>query len=182
MITKRQIIVNHFSKIDNECTISELGAFDKIKKSNLSKFYTYEGVGLHDDLAKTVLDCSRAIEIPEFLVWLEEYFEESNELKASWKYRQLQEILKVAVETDEGNLTNEEFTTLYTDGGGSQYNNITQSNNGYAQIKPTFGSLMRHNNAGNPYVGRSVQNPYTGRGNRPNPYTGFGSFNKPEGF
>ena len=54
MLTKRQIIVNHWSMDPNECTISELGAFDKIKKSQLSKFYTYEGVGLHDDLAKTV--------------------------------------------------------------------------------------------------------------------------------
>jgi len=193
MITKRQIIVNHWNQADgNECTISELGAFDKIKKSNLSKFYQYEGVGLHDDLAKTVLDCSRAVEIEEFVLWLQEYFEEGMSVKqgeGQWKFPLLQRIMNVSVDTEEGQTTDEEFMAMYTDGGATQGNTFARMNAGFPTINgglrgSTYGSMMHRNTTTNPYLSRGgSSNPYTNRGGTRNPYNktaggGFGGFGR----
>jgi len=197
MLTKRQIIVNHWNPDDsNECTISELGAFDKIKKSTTSKFYQYEGVGLHDDLAKTILDCSRAVEIEEFVLWLQEYFEDDTsgirEIEDAWKYPILQRIMNIAVDVDEGQTTDEEFTAMYTDGGATQMNTFARANAGYpvygvgSRPGTTYGSMMHRNASTNPYLNRQrAGNPYTNRGGSSNPYNktagggglqGFGRF------
>ena len=175
MLTKRQIIVNHWSMDPNECTISELGAFDKIKKSQLSKFYTYEGVGLHDDLAKTVLDCSRAVEIEEFVLWLQDYFEGHDHKfldspESAVKYFMLSKIMNVSADVDEGQLTDDEFSSMYTDGGAQGMNTFARAQAGFPMIGQTshglqpgqtYGSLMRRNSASNPYLNRTTTNPYT---------------------
>ena len=196
MLTKRQIIVNHWNPDDpNECTISELGAFDKIKKSQLSKFYQYEGVGLHDDLAKTVLDCSRALEIEEFVLWLQEYFEDADgKIKAGegeWKFPMLQRIMNISVDVDEGQLTDDEFTAMYTDGGATAGNTFARMNAGFPTMNggavpgSTYGSLMHRNATSNPYLSRQrAGNPYLNRGGSSNPYNktanggGFGGFGR----
>ena len=198
MLTKRQIIVNHWNPDDpNECTISELGAFDKIKKSTMSKFYQYEGVGLHDDLAKTVLDCSRAVEIEEFVLWLQEYFEEEEKIRegeGAWKHPLFQRLMNISVDTDEGELTDDEFVAMYTDGGATAGNTFARMNAGFPTVNgsngivpgSTYGSMMRRNISSNPYISRqSSSNPYVNRGSS-NPYNktaripggieGFGKF------
>lgn len=198
MLTKRQIIVNHWNPDDpNECTISELGAFDKIKKSTVSKFYQYEGVGLHDDLAKTVLDCSRAVEIEEFVLWLQEYFESEEKIRegeGAWKYPLFQRLMNISVDTDEGELTDDEFVAMYTDGGATAGNTFARMNarfptvNGNNGIVPgsTYGSMMHRNatvnpylnrqSAGNPYVNRGSSNPYNKTARIPGGIEGFGKF------
>lgn len=198
MLTKRQIIVNHWNPDDpNECTISELGAFDKIKKSTVSKFYQYEGVGLHDDLAKTVLDCSRAVEIEEFVLWLQEYFEEEEKIRegeGAWKHPLFQRLMNISVDTDEGELTDDEFVAMYTDGGATAGNTFARMNAGFPTVNgsngivpgSTYGSMMYRNTSSNPYINRQsssnpytskrVVNPYTRNRNIPGGIEGFGKF------
>jgi len=146
-------------------------------------------------LAKTILDCSRAVEIEEFVLWLQEYFEDATsgirELADAWKYPILQRIMNIAVDVDEGQTTDEEFTAMYTDGGATQMNTFARANAGYpvygvgARPGTTYGSMMHRNATTNPYLNRQrAGNPYANRGGTANPYnkTSGGSGGGLQGF
>lgn len=162
MITERRTVISHFNKNENLCTIAQLGAFDKIKKTNNSDNFVYGGIGLHDDLAYSVLNCSRVVEIEEYKEWIDEYF---NELEKNKNWEKVALLLKKSQEKDESNVSDEEFSAMYTDGGATQFNNFNRSSMNFpVGGVQTYGSLMRSNyGLSNPYSGKNIENPYLSR-------------------
>lgn len=155
MITQRRTIISQYHKDDNLCTIAELNAFDKIRKTNNSDYFVYGGVGLHDDLAYSVLNCSRVVEIPEYRDWMDEYF--NNYLdpqNRNWK--KVAEILKKAVQKDDEGMSDNDFSTIYTNGIPTQGNNFAINNKHFNLGE---GMLSKRPSV-NPYLNKTIQNPY----------------------
>ena len=172
MITDRRVIVSHYNKNENLSTLAQLNAFDKIRKSNNSDYFIYGGVGLHDDLAYSVLNCSRVVEIEEYKEWIEDYFMTGIEKDANWQ--KVAMLLRKSVEKDEGSMTDKEFSDMYTGGGVTPYNNFNRQTMNYPTFNQgvlntqTYGSLMRgsllsRGGSQNPYLGKGVTNPYLNR-------------------
>lgn len=166
MITKKQIIVNHYNPTDEMCSIAELNAFGKVKKG---QSFTYEGIALHDDLAITILNVSRAVEMEEVQIWLQDYFDH---MPMSRRKLGIAKILKIASEAMAAESNSEGmFDALYR-------NHSPQPSQGYQgggynvqQMNPYIGR-----GGTNPYIGRGVNNPYIGKATS-NPYTGRGGTN-----
>lgn len=171
MITKRQIIISHDNKIPDECTIAQLNAFNKIKKTKNSEKYTYAGEGLHDDLAYTVLNCSRAVEIEEFRDWIDTWF--NTQMVRSPRWFRIAELMRIAAMKDENTMTDSDFAKIYTGGGATPVNNFTIQNRSGMRLangqigntvlgQPrTFGQLLSRNRAPNPYLNKPrMANPY----------------------
>ena len=172
MITDRRVIVSHYNKNENLSTLAQLNAFDKIRKSNNSDYFIYGGVGLHDDLAYSVLNCSRVVEIEEYKEWIEDYFTTGIEKDANWQ--KVAMLLRKSVEKDEGSMTDKEFSDMYTGGGVTPYNNFNRQTMNYPTFNQgvlngqTYGTLMRRGllskgGMQNPYLGKGVVNPYLNR-------------------
>lgn len=172
MITDRRVIVSHYNKNENLSTLAQLNAFDKIRKSNNSDYFIYGGVGLHDDLAYSVLNCSRVVEIEEYKEWIEDYFMTGIEKDANWQ--KVAMLLRKSVEKDEGSMTDKEFSDMYTGGGVTPYNNFNRQTMNYPTFNQgvlngqTYGTLMRggllsKGGMQNPYLGKGVVNPYLNR-------------------
>lgn len=172
MITDRRIIVSHYNKSENLSTLAQLNAFDKIRKSNNSDYFIYGGVGLHDDLAYSVLNCSRVVEIEEYKEWIESYFLEGVEKNANWQ--KVAMLLRMSAEKEEGSMSDKEFSDMYTGGGPTPYNNFNRQTMNYPTFNQgglntqTYGSLMRgsllsRSGPQNPYLGKDVVNPYLNR-------------------
>ena len=172
MITDRRVIVSHYNKNENLSTLAQLNAFDKIRKSNNSDYFIYGGVGLHDDLAYSVLNCSRVVEIEEYKEWIEDYFMTGIEKDSNWQ--KVAMLLRKSVEKDEGSMTDKEFSDMYTGGGVTPYNNFNRQTMNYPTINQgvlngqTYGTLMRggllpKGGMQNPYLGKGVVNPYLNR-------------------
>lgn len=172
MITDRRVIVSHYNKNENLSTLAQLNAFDKIRKSNNSDYFIYGGVGLHDDLAYSVLNCSRVVEIEEYKEWIEDYFMTGIEKDANWQ--KVAMLLRKSVEKDEGSMTDKEFSDMYTGGGVTSYNNFNRQTMNYPTFNQgvlngqTYGTLMRggllsKGGMQNPYLGKGVVNPYLNR-------------------
>lgn len=170
MISKKQIIVTQFHKKDEMCTIAELNAFGKVKKG---QGYTYEGIALHDDLAITVLNVSRAVEMEDVTIWLQDYFDHlPNDRRKLGVARLLQIASQAAAE--EGN-SEGMFDALYRQPQNPPTPGYPQNTMGGYQ-NPYIGMGQKTNpylgkSTTNPYIGRGVTNPYTGRGVS-NPYIG----------
>ena len=172
MITDRRVIVSHYNKNENLSTLAQLNAFDKIRKSNNSDYFIYGGVGLHDDLAYSVLNCSRVVEIEEYKEWIEDYFMTGIEKDANWQ--KVAMLLRLSAEKDEGSMTDKEFSDMYTGGGVTPYNNFNRQTMNYPTFNQgvlngqTYGTLMRggllpKGGIQNPYLGKGVVNPYLNR-------------------
>lgn len=172
MITDRRVIVSHYNKNENLSTLAQLNAFDKIRKSNNSDYFIYGGVGLHDDLAYSVLNCSRVVEIEEYKEWIEDYFMTGIEKDFNWQ--KVAMLLRMSVEKDEGSMTDKEFSDMYTGGGVTPYNNFNRQTMNYPTFNQgvlngqTYGTLMRggllsKGGIQNPYLGKGVVNPYLNR-------------------
>ena len=172
MITDRRVIVSHYNKNENLSTLAQLNAFDKIRKSNNSDYFIYGGGGLHDDLAYSVLNCSRVVEIEEYKEWIEDYFMTGIEKDSNWQ--KVAMLLRKSVEKDEGSMTDKEFSDMYTGGGVTPYNNFNRQTMNYPTFNQgvlngqTYGTLMRggllpKGGIQNPYLGKSVVNPYLNR-------------------
>ena len=172
MITDRRVIVSHYNKNENLSTLAQLNAFDKIRKSNNSDYFIYGGVGLHDDLAYSVLNCSRVVEIEEYKEWIEDYFMTGIEKDSNWQ--KVAMLLRKSVEKDEGSMTDKEFSDMYTGGGVTPYNNFNRQTMNYPTFNQgvlngqTYGTLMRggllsKGGMQNPYLGKGVVNPYLNR-------------------
>lgn len=172
MITDRRVIVSHYNKNENLSTLAQLNAFDKIRKSNNSDYFIYGGVGLHDDLAYSVLNCSRVVEIEEYKEWIEDYFTTGIEKDSNWQ--KVAMLLRKSVEKDEGSMTDKEFSDMYTGGGVTPYNNFNRQTMNYPTFNQgvlngqTYGTLMRggllsKGGMQNPYLGKGVVNPYLNR-------------------
>lgn len=172
MITDRRVIVSHYNKNENLSTLAQLNAFDKIRKSNNSDYFIYGGVGLHDDLAYSVLNCSRVVEIEEYKEWIEDYFTTGIEKDSNWQ--KVAMLLRKSVEKDEGSMTDKEFSDMYTGGGVTPYNNFNRQTMNYPTVNQgvlngqTYGTLMRggllsKGGMQNPYLGKGVVNPYLNR-------------------
>ena len=172
MITDRRVIVSHYNKNENLSTLAQLNAFDKIRKSNNSDYFIYGGVGLHDDLAYSVLNCSRVVEIEEYKEWIEDYFMTGIEKDFNWQ--KVAMLLRKSVEKDEGSMTDKEFSDMYTGGGVTPYNNFNRQTMNYPTFNQgvlngqTYGTLMRggllsKGGMQNPYLGKGVVNPYLNR-------------------
>lgn len=172
MITDRRVIVSHYNKNENLSTLAQLNAFDKIRKSNNSDYFIYGGVGLHDDLAYSVLNCSRVVEIEEYKEWIEDYFMTGIEKDSNWQ--KVAMLLRKSVEKDEGSMTDKEFSDMYTGGGVTPYNNFNRQTMNYPIFNQgvlngqTYGTLMRggllsKGGMQNPYLGKGVVNPYLNR-------------------
>ena len=172
MITDRRVIVSHYNKNENLSTLAQLNAFDKIRKSNNSDYFIYGGVGLHDDLAYSVLNCSRVVEIEEYKEWIEDYFMTGIEKDANWQ--KVAMLLRLSAEKDEGSMTDKEFSDMYTGGGVTPYNNFNRQTMNYPTFNQgglngqTYGTLMRggllsKGGVQNPYLGKGVVNPYLNR-------------------
>ena len=172
MITDRRVIVSHYNKNENLSTLAQLNAFDKIRKSNNSDYFIYGGVGLHDDLAYSVLNCSRVVEIEEYKEWIEDYFMTGIEKDSNWQ--KVAMLLRKSVEKDEGSMTDKEFSDMYTGGGVTPYNNFNRQTMNYPTFNQgglngqTYGTLMRggllsKGGIQNPYLGKGVVNPYLNR-------------------
>lgn len=172
MITDRRVIVSHYNKNENLSTLAQLNAFDKIRKSNNSDYFIYGGVGLHDDLAYSVLNCSRVVEIEEYKEWIEDYFMTGIEKDANWQKVAI--LLRLSAEKDEGSMTDKEFSDMYTGGGVTPYNNFNRQTMNYPTFNQgvlngqTYGTLMRgglspKGGIQNPYLGKGVVNPYLNR-------------------
>lgn len=172
MITDRRVIVSHYNKNENLSTLTQLNAFDKIRKSNNSDYFIYGGVGLHDDLAYSVLNCSRVVEIEEYKEWIEDYFMTGIEKDSNWQ--KVAMLLRKSVEKDEGSMTDKEFSDMYTGGGVTPYNNFNRQTMNYPTFNQgvlngqTYGTLMRggllsKGGMQNPYLGKGVVNPYLNR-------------------
>lgn len=172
MITDRRVIVSHYNKNENLSTLAQLNAFDKIRKSNNSDYFIYGGVGLHDDLAYSVLNCSRVVEIEEYKEWIEDYFMTGIEKNSNWQ--KVAMLLRKSVEKDEGSMTDKEFSDMYTGGGVTPYNNFNRQTMNYPTFNQgvlngqTYGTLMRggllsKGGMQNPYLGKGVVNPYLNR-------------------
>lgn len=172
MITDRRVIVSHYNKNENLSTLAQLNAFDKIRKSNNSDYFIYGGVGLHDDLAYSVLNCSRVVEIEEYKEWIEDYFTTGIEKDSNWQ--KVAMLLRKSVEKDEGSMTDKEFSDMYTGGGVTPYNNFNRQTMNYPTFNQgvlngqTYGTLMRggllsKGGIQNPYLGKGVVNPYLNR-------------------
>ena len=132
MITDRRVIVSHYNKNENLSTLAQLNAFDKIRKSNNSDYFIYGGVGLHDDLAYSVLNCSRVVEIEEYKEWIEDYFMTGIEKDSNWQ--KVAMLLRKSVEKDEGSMTDKEFSDMYTGGGVTPYNNFNRQTMNYPTL------------------------------------------------
>lgn len=171
MITKRQIIISQYNKDDNKCTIAELNAFNRTKKSQNAQFFTYAGEGLHDDLAYTVLNCSRAVEIEEFRDWIDTWF--NTQMVRSPRWFRIAELMRIAAMKDENTMTDSDFAKIYTGGGATPVNNFTMQNRSGMRLangpigntilgQPrTFGQLLSRNRAPNPYLNKPrMANPY----------------------
>lgn len=168
MLTCRRIIISHYNKEPNLCTIAQLGAFDKIRKSQSSDYFVYGGVGLHDDLAYSVLNCSRVVEIPEFSEWMLDWFE-SNDMEGKGNadnYRKVAEMLATAVNDDDDGMSDSEFSALYTGnnaapqrwggmgfGAAPTYGSLMGGGHGLCSPQRTYGSVM----------GGTMTNPYLNR-------------------
>lgn len=172
MITDRRVIVSHYNKNENLSTLAQLNAFDKIRKSNNSDYFIYGGVGLHDDLAYSVLNCSRVVEIEEYKEWIEDYFMTGIEKDSNWQ--KVAMLLRKSAEKDEGSMTDKEFSDMYTGGGVTPYNNFNRQTMNYPTFNQgvlngqTYGTLMRggllsKGGMQNPYLGKGVVNPYLNR-------------------
>ena len=172
MISDRRVIVSHYNKNENLSTLAQLNAFDKIRKSNNSDYFIYGGVGLHDDLAYSVLNCSRVVEIEEYKEWIEDYFMTGIEKDSNWQ--KVAMLLRKSVEKDEGSMTDKEFSDMYTGGGVTPYNNFNRQTMNYPTFNQgvlngqTYGTLMRggllsKGGMQNPYLGKGVVNPYLNR-------------------
>lgn len=70
LIAKRQIIVSQDHTVPAQSTIQQLEAFGKNKNR------VYEGSCMHDDIATTVLFASMVFEQPQFMQWVEDWYEE----------------------------------------------------------------------------------------------------------
>lgn len=163
MITRGQLEVSQDDLDDNHSTIAELGAFDKTRKSPNSPFFTYEGVGCHDDLAYSILNVSRAIEIPEFKVWLQEWFDDITANpnlidEPIEKIQKIAEILNKAMDdTDEPQqMSDQDFDKVYIENQKQrQYQNIIKNN---SFINPRINRYPSRPSIKNPYLGN--RNPY----------------------
>jgi hypothetical protein len=170
MITKRQLIILQQNQNDSLSTVAELGAFDKIKKSESSNYYVYEGIGMHDDLAYTALNCSRATEIEDFNLWLQEYLESG--MPPSTRRSKVMRMLEIASQDIQDEISDADFSEVYTGAQRTeQYQKTIQQWHTPSQTNPYMG---RGNS--NPYMGRGSSNPYLGKGSS-NPYLGRGGSN-----
>lgn len=170
MITQRRTIISHCHQNGNLSSIAELNAFDKIRKTEKSDYFVYGGVGLHDDLAYCVLNCSRVVEIPEYSEWIENYFLTGCEKNANWF--KIAHLLKVAEEKSDEVVSDKDFIKIYADGGATPFNNFNSSNMGYRQNQSmTYGQMLNKNSISNPYLNSgSLASPYLQRKSISNPY------------
>jgi hypothetical protein len=170
MITKRQLIILQQNQNDNLSTVAELGAFDKIKKSESSNYYVYAGIGMHDDLAYTALNCSRATEIEDFNLWLQEYLESG--MPPSTRRSKVMRMLEIASQDIQDEISDADFSEVYT---GAQRTEQYQKTIHQWQTPSQTNPYMGRGNS-NPYMGRGSSNPYLGKGTS-NPYLGSGGSN-----
>lgn len=164
MITQRRIIVSHYHPNNgNLSSIAELNAFDKIRKTQNSDYFVYGGVGLHDDLAYSILNCSRAIDIPEYKEWIEEYFENGCEKNLNWLI--ISKLLKKAAEKSDEGISDKDFSKMYAGGESSFPNPMMMQPNMMNMPNP-----YSNHSVANPYLNRATNNPYLNRSQIQNPY------------
>lgn len=117
MIANRQIIISQYDDFDiNKSSIGQLENFGKNEKTG-----KYEGSCVHDDISVTILFVSRAIEIDDFLMWVDDWIYNLNyyntPLKDNNKRVYIQKLLNSA--SDEANdsentLSDEDFKKIWT--------------------------------------------------------------------
>lgn len=151
MITKRQIIPTQFCKNNANCsTYNQLTDFAKVfNKTNTN--YTYKGVDLHDDLAMTVMNLSRAFnkeEQPEFSAWLQDYLDA---LPLTKRKIHIQALLNQA-EIESEDIEAKAIDALISS------NKKTATNHLFSQRNSN--PYLRKKSNTNPYLKRGVSNPY----------------------
>ena len=87
-ISQRQIIITQDNTIPVMSTIEQLKTFGKVKNS-------YAGLSAHDDLAITVMWCSRFFEDETYFEWLDDWFTQMPYYDYSDNIEKLQNIQKV---------------------------------------------------------------------------------------
>lgn len=116
MIARRQIIISQYNDFDiNKSSIGQLENFGKNEKTG-----KYEGSCVHDDISVTVLFVSRAIEIDDFIMWVDDWIYNLNQYntmeKDNNKRIYIQKLLNSAsdIANDEPTMSDETFKMLYT--------------------------------------------------------------------
>lgn len=139
MIALRQIIINQDNSVPVMSTIEQLKTFGKVKNS-------YAGLSAHDDLAITVMWCSRFFEDEEYFEWLDDwmsilptfdYHENPSELIMIQKVLEMLQIYEVNMDDE---MADDDGMLRHAASGFGQLNH---------QINGTYGSLMSGNNSSN---------------------------------
>lgn len=154
MIALRQIIINQDNSVPVMSTIEQLKTFGKVKNS-------YAGLSAHDDLAITVMWCSRFFEDEEYFEWLDDwmtmlpkfdYHENPDKLIMIQKVLEMLQIYEVNMDDemseDDGMLRH----------AASGFGQLRQN------IEGTYGSLMNRNNSSNNYGSYNSYNNYNNFG------------------
>lgn len=148
MIALRQIIINQDNPVPVMSTIEQLKTFGKVKNS-------YAGLSAHDDLAITVMWCSRFFEDEEYFEWLDDwmsilptfdYHENPTELIMIQKVLEMLQIYEVNMDDDQ---VEDDGILNYAAQGFGQLNH---------QIGGTYGALMNKTNTSNNFGNNGYNN------------------------
>lgn len=125
MISKRQILVRQYHEDVNLSSINQINQFGKNKKKN-----TYEGSCCHDDIAVTCLFVSIAPESRQFMMFLNDWIEKTDQTQ---KIRTIQQMLGIYVEREAQVSDDEAFYSFYKTASAG-FGKLTHKQNGHGAV------------------------------------------------